>query len=246
MVLFTPQGQEVTRLPGEVEPVRYTEVLTLGMNAARPVSAVLADALAKPASLTRQRLAPARLLFVGHRPPAGDRQGSPAGDPARARRRRSEGRARRRDAVAPEGARRRRCQASRSAVDAATRGRRHRPPRRRGAHARADRHGDQLRRRDRPGDEREGLGRSDSARRRLRCRAEAARGRHGALARRSHAGADRAGRPGAHRRRRSRRRQAGREAGGAGRLAGRAARRRARADRRAPTARSPTATSARR
>jgi len=52
MVLFTPQGQEVTRLPGEVEPVRYTEVLTLGMNAARPVSAVLADALAKPASLT--------------------------------------------------------------------------------------------------------------------------------------------------------------------------------------------------
>ena len=52
MVLFTPQGQEVTRLPGEVEPVRYTEVLTLGMNAARPVSAVLADALAKPATLS--------------------------------------------------------------------------------------------------------------------------------------------------------------------------------------------------
>ncbi len=51
MVLFTPQGQEVTRLPGEVDPVRYTEVLTLGMNAARPVSAVLADALAKPAAL---------------------------------------------------------------------------------------------------------------------------------------------------------------------------------------------------
>ncbi len=52
MVLFTPQGQEVTRLPGEVEPVRYTEVLTLGMNAARPVSAVLADALARPATLS--------------------------------------------------------------------------------------------------------------------------------------------------------------------------------------------------
>ena len=51
MVLFTPQGQEVTRLPGEVDPVRYTEVLTLGMNAARPVSAVLADALAKPPTL---------------------------------------------------------------------------------------------------------------------------------------------------------------------------------------------------
>ena len=52
MVLFTPQGQEVTRLPGDVEPVRYTEVLTLGMNAARPVSAVLADALARPATLS--------------------------------------------------------------------------------------------------------------------------------------------------------------------------------------------------
>src|SRR6185295_10524289 len=51
MVLFTPQGQEVTRLPGEVEPVRYTEVLTISMNAARPVSAVLADALARPATL---------------------------------------------------------------------------------------------------------------------------------------------------------------------------------------------------
>ena len=53
-----------------------------------------------------QRLAPARLLLVGHRPPAGDCQGSPAGDAARARRRRLEGRARRCDAVAPEGARR--------------------------------------------------------------------------------------------------------------------------------------------
>ena len=51
MVLFTPQGQEVTRLPGEVDPVRYTQVLTLGMNASRPVGAVLADALRRPASL---------------------------------------------------------------------------------------------------------------------------------------------------------------------------------------------------
>ena len=46
MVLFNAAGQEVTRLPGEVEPVRYTQVMTLGMNAARPVKAVLADALA--------------------------------------------------------------------------------------------------------------------------------------------------------------------------------------------------------
>ena len=51
MVLFTPQGKEVTRLPGEVDPVRYTQVLTLGMNAARPIEGVIADALARPASL---------------------------------------------------------------------------------------------------------------------------------------------------------------------------------------------------
>ncbi len=46
MLLFSPRGEEVTRLPGEVDPARYTEVLNLGMNAARPVKAVLADALA--------------------------------------------------------------------------------------------------------------------------------------------------------------------------------------------------------
>ena len=46
MLLFSPSGDEVTRLPGEVDPARYTEVLNLGMNAARPVKAVLADALA--------------------------------------------------------------------------------------------------------------------------------------------------------------------------------------------------------
>ena len=51
MVLFNPEGKEVTRLPGEVDAVRYSEVLTLGMNASRPVSAVLADALATPAAL---------------------------------------------------------------------------------------------------------------------------------------------------------------------------------------------------
>jgi hypothetical protein len=44
MILFTPDGAEVTRLPGEVEPQRYTEVVTLAMNAQRPVKAVLASA----------------------------------------------------------------------------------------------------------------------------------------------------------------------------------------------------------
>ena len=43
MVLFDPQGAELTRLPGEVEGERYTQVLTLGMNAQRPVKDVLAQ-----------------------------------------------------------------------------------------------------------------------------------------------------------------------------------------------------------
>ena len=46
MLLFNAQGAELTRLPGEVDPARYTEVVTLGMNARRPVKAVLAEALA--------------------------------------------------------------------------------------------------------------------------------------------------------------------------------------------------------
>ena len=44
MVLFNPQGAELTRLPGEVEAERYTQVLTLGMSAQRPVKDVLAQA----------------------------------------------------------------------------------------------------------------------------------------------------------------------------------------------------------
>ncbi len=46
MLLFNPTGAEVTRLPGEVDPARYTQVLNLGIDAVRPVKAVLADALA--------------------------------------------------------------------------------------------------------------------------------------------------------------------------------------------------------
>ena len=48
MVLFTPDGNEITRLPGEVEPDRYMQVLALGMNGARPVKETLASALATP------------------------------------------------------------------------------------------------------------------------------------------------------------------------------------------------------
>ena len=46
MVMFNAQGTELTRLPGEVDAVQYTEVLTLSMNAQRPVTAVLAQARA--------------------------------------------------------------------------------------------------------------------------------------------------------------------------------------------------------
>ena len=46
MLLFDPQGTELTRLPGEVDAAQYTQVLTLGMSAQRPAKAVLADALA--------------------------------------------------------------------------------------------------------------------------------------------------------------------------------------------------------
>ena len=51
MVLFNADGKEVTRLPGEVEPARYTEVLTLGMNASRRPGAQLAGELAHPAAV---------------------------------------------------------------------------------------------------------------------------------------------------------------------------------------------------
>ncbi|WP_372528324.1 thioredoxin family protein [Piscinibacter sp.] len=46
LLLFTPDGRELTRLPGEVDAQQMTQVLTLGMNAQRPVKAVLADARA--------------------------------------------------------------------------------------------------------------------------------------------------------------------------------------------------------
>ncbi len=52
MLLFNPQGVEMTRLPGEVEAERYTQVLTLGMNAQRPVKEVLAQVQAGGAGLT--------------------------------------------------------------------------------------------------------------------------------------------------------------------------------------------------
>ena len=45
MILFTPDGREITRLPGEVETGQYMRVLSLGMGGARPVRETLAEAL---------------------------------------------------------------------------------------------------------------------------------------------------------------------------------------------------------
>ena len=52
MVLFSAQGGELTRLPGEVDAAQYTEVLTLGMSAQRPVKEVLAQARSGGQGLT--------------------------------------------------------------------------------------------------------------------------------------------------------------------------------------------------
>jgi len=46
-VLFTPEGQEITRLPGEVDAPQALAVLQLGLAGGRSVKAVLADALGK-------------------------------------------------------------------------------------------------------------------------------------------------------------------------------------------------------
>ena len=45
MILFTPDGKEITRLPGEVDADQYMRVLNMGMNGARPISETLAAAL---------------------------------------------------------------------------------------------------------------------------------------------------------------------------------------------------------
>src|SRR5262249_49436770 len=55
MVLFRPDGTEVTRLPGEVEADQYMRVLALGMHATRPVSALLAAVPSGRGALTPAR-----------------------------------------------------------------------------------------------------------------------------------------------------------------------------------------------
>jgi thioredoxin-like negative regulator of GroEL len=57
VVLFTPDRQEITRLPGEVDAPQVLAVLGSGLNGGRPAQAVLADALAgKPISAADWRL----------------------------------------------------------------------------------------------------------------------------------------------------------------------------------------------
>ena len=58
MILFTPDGREITRLPGEVDADQYMRVLAMGMNGARPVKETLAAALAADATKARQALTP--------------------------------------------------------------------------------------------------------------------------------------------------------------------------------------------
>jgi thioredoxin-related protein len=54
MLLFRPDGTEITRLPGEVDGRRYVEVLALGMNNGRPVGETLKKALAGDKSLSEE------------------------------------------------------------------------------------------------------------------------------------------------------------------------------------------------
>ena len=49
LILFKPEGAEITRLPGEVDAPQVMQVLQLGLAGGRPVRAVLADAR-RPAS----------------------------------------------------------------------------------------------------------------------------------------------------------------------------------------------------
>src|SRR5215470_7042925 len=58
MILFAPDGRELTRLPGEVDAEQYMRLLTLGMSGARPVKDTLAVALSGSASRAGWKLSP--------------------------------------------------------------------------------------------------------------------------------------------------------------------------------------------
>lgn len=52
MVLLRPDGSELTRLPGGVDAKKYLDLLDLGLGAARPARALLAQALSSPGDLS--------------------------------------------------------------------------------------------------------------------------------------------------------------------------------------------------
>jgi thiol-disulfide isomerase/thioredoxin len=57
LVLFTPEGKEITRLPGEVDAPQVLSLLEAGLAGGRPVAAVLADARAgKPLAANEWRV----------------------------------------------------------------------------------------------------------------------------------------------------------------------------------------------
>lgn len=58
MILFKPDGTEITRLPGEVDADQYMRVLAMGMNGARPVKATIKAALAARGSNGASSLTP--------------------------------------------------------------------------------------------------------------------------------------------------------------------------------------------
>jgi hypothetical protein len=58
MILFHPDGTEITRLPGEVDADQYMRVLAMGMNGARPVKSTLAAALAPKTGGAAAKLTP--------------------------------------------------------------------------------------------------------------------------------------------------------------------------------------------
>src|SRR6266853_5608946 len=50
MILFSPDGAEITRLPGEIDPQQYLQVLSLGLGTGRSARATLRTALGDGAS----------------------------------------------------------------------------------------------------------------------------------------------------------------------------------------------------
>jgi thiol-disulfide isomerase/thioredoxin len=57
LVLFTPAGNEITRLPGEADAPQVMALLQAGLAGGRPMAAVLADALAgRPVSVNEWRM----------------------------------------------------------------------------------------------------------------------------------------------------------------------------------------------